>query len=125
MTTSNRDLFQSEFKASKISNTDLINKRRVINGFDDGLMQVSPLKHPWAYELFGDMIKNNWTPEEIAMGDDIQQWNDASALTEVERRVYERSLAFVSNLDGLQTNNLACNILRHITLSSPFFSSFL
>ena len=42
-------------------------------------------------------------------------WADPQSLTPTERRVYERSLAFVSNLDGLQTNNLVTNILRHIT----------
>lgn len=109
------DLFQDEFKAKKLSNIEIINNRRIINGYDDGLMQVSPLKHPWAYEIFETMVKNTWVPQEVPMQLDVNMWNDPKALTETERRVYERSLAFVSNLDGLQTNNLACNIIRHIT----------
>jgi ribonucleoside-diphosphate reductase beta chain len=107
--------FQTEFKASKVSNADIINKRRVINGYDDGLMQISPLKHPWAYDLFDKMIKNTWVPQEVPLQSDVGMWNDPDALTDQERTVYARSLAFVSNLDGLQTNNLACNIIRHIT----------
>ncbi len=109
------DLFQADFKYNKLSNAEIINKRRVINGYDDGLMQVSPLKHPWAYEIFETMIKNTWVPQEIPMQMDVNQWNADNVITDKERRVYERSLAFVSNLDGLQTNNLACNIIRHIT----------
>jgi ribonucleoside-diphosphate reductase beta chain len=109
------NLFQEEFQAKKLSNAEIINLRRVINGYDDGLMQVSPLKHPWAYEIFDTMIKNTWVPQEVPMQLDVNMWNDKSTLTDKERRVYERSLAFVSNLDGLQTNNLACNIIRHIT----------
>jgi ribonucleoside-diphosphate reductase beta chain len=109
------DLFQDNFEDTKLSNIEIINNRRVINGYDDGLMQVSPLKHPWAYEIFDTMIKNTWVPQEVPMQSDVNMWNDPKALTENERRVYERSLAFVSNLDGLQTNNLACNIIRHIT----------
>ena len=109
------ELFQEEFKYNKLSNAEIINKRRVINGYDDGLMQVSPLKHPWAYEIFETMIKNTWVPQEIPMQLDVNQWNADNVLTDKERRVFERSLAFVSNLDGLQTNNLACNIIRHIT----------
>lgn len=112
---SKQDLFQEEFKYSRMSNAEIINKRRVINGYDDGLMQVSPLKHPWAYEIFETMIRNTWVPQEVPMQQDVSMWNDARALTPTEKRVYERSLAFVSNLDGLQTNNLACNIIRHIT----------
>ena len=33
------------------SNTDIINQRRMINGKDDGLMQVHPLKHPLSMEI--------------------------------------------------------------------------
>lgn len=110
-----QDLFQNDFAPTKLTNAEIINKRRVINGYDDGLMQVSPLKHPWAYEIFNTMVKNTWVPQEVPMQADVNMWNSADALTENERRVYERSLAFVSNLDGLQTNNLASNIIRHLT----------
>ncbi len=111
-----RNLFQKDFGAEQaISNAHLINSRRVINGQDDGLMQLSPLKHPWAQEAFNIMVKNTWVPQEIGMQTDVGQWQAPEALTTRERRVYERCLAFVSNLDGLQTNNLSCNIIRHIT----------
>ncbi len=92
-----------------------INKRRVINGEDDGLMQVSPLKHPWAQEVFKTMQKNNWMPEEVPMGEDVEQWRKDGFLTENERRVYKRALAFVSNLDGIQTENLTTNVVRQVT----------
>jgi ribonucleoside-diphosphate reductase beta chain len=97
------------------SNADRINNRKIINGEDDGLMQVHPLKHPWADEIFKTMLKNTWMPQEVPMGPDIEMWNDTGALTEQERRVYKRSLAFVSNLDGIQTNNLVNNMMRQIT----------
>lgn len=109
------DLFQGEFQANAASNSEIINQRKVINGYDDGLMQISPLKHPWAYQIFETMIRNTWVPQEVPMQLDVNQWNADNVLTDKERRVYERSLSFVSNLDGLQTNNLACNIIRHIT----------
>lgn len=97
------------------SNDQIINERRIINGEDDGLMQVAPLKHPFADTLFRTMLKNTWVPQEVQMGKDIEMWNDPNALTLREREVYKRSLAFVSNLDGIQTNNLIINIARHIT----------
>ena len=96
-------------------NADIINSRKVINGQDDGLMQVSPLKHPWADEIFKIMLNNTWVPAEIPMGKDVEMWNDAKSLTDNERRVFRRSLAFVSNLDGIQTNNLVQNMARQIT----------
>lgn len=109
------DLFQGDFNKSKMTNAEIINQRRVINGYDDGLMQVSPLKHPWAYEIFETMVRNTWVPQEVPMQLDVNMWNASDVLTDRERNAFERSLAFVSNLDGLQTNNLACNIIRHIT----------
>ncbi|MEI8361335.1 MAG: ribonucleotide-diphosphate reductase subunit beta [bacterium] len=98
-----------------ISNAEVINKRRIINGEDDGLMQVAPLKHPFADEIFKTMLKNNWVPQEVNLQEDIEQWRRAGFLTDNEKRVYKRSLAFVSNLDGIQTANLTSNIIRQIT----------
>lgn len=106
---------QFEKSDLKKNNIDIINNRRIINGEDDGLMQISPLKHPFADEIFKTMLKNTWVPGEIAMGRDVEMWNDPYFLSDNERRVYKRSLAFVSNLDGIQTNNLVQNILRQIT----------
>ena len=106
---------QFEEESLKKSNVDLINNRRIINGEDDGLMQVSPLKHPFADEIFKIMLKNTWVPSEVPMGQDVEMWNSSEVLSENERRVYKRSLAFVSNLDGIQTNNLVQNISRQIT----------
>ncbi|MDP3919052.1 MAG: ribonucleotide-diphosphate reductase subunit beta [Nanoarchaeota archaeon] len=108
-------IFQKDFgELGKISNVDIINRRKVINGEDDGLMQVAPLKHPFADEIFKTMLKNTWVPQEISMGRDVEIWN-GNTLTEQEKSVYKRSLAFVSNLDGMQTHNLVSNIVRHIT----------
>ena len=115
MTAKNK-LFQKDFaQLQTVRNVDIINNRKVINGEDDGLMQVSPLKHPFADEIFRTMLKNTWVPQEVQMGKDVEMWDSPKALSATERRVYERSLAFVSNLDGIQTNNLVTNVLRHIT----------
>jgi len=98
-----------------VKNSDIINKRKVINGEDDGLMQVSPLKHPFADDIFKVMLKNTWFPQEVPMGKDVETWTDPNGLSQQERRVFKRSLAFVSNLDGIQTNNLIQNMIRQIT----------
>lgn len=112
----NKKLFQQDFETvKKGKNIDLINNRRIINGPDDGLMQVSPLKHPFADEIFRTMLKNTWVPQEVQMGKDVEMWASNDTLTLQEKDVYERCLAFVSNLDGIQTNNLITNIVRHIT----------
>ena len=100
---------------NNLSNAEVINQRRIINGEDDGLMQVAPLKHPFADEIFKTMLQNNWVPQEVNLQEDIEQWKRPNFLTDNEKRVYERSLAFISNLDGIQTANLTTNIIGQIT----------
>lgn len=100
---------------NNLSNAEVINQRRVINGKDDGLMQVSPLKHPFADEIFQTMLKNNWVPQEVNLQEDVEQWQKPDYLSEQEKNVYKRSLAFISNLDGIQTGNLTTNIVNQIT----------
>ena len=97
------------------SNTEIINQRRMINGKDDGLMQVHPLKHPLSMEIFQKMMANTWMPQEVEMTRDVEMWNKKGLLTEQERRSYEKCLAFASNLDGLLTNSISKDIGVHVT----------
>ena len=107
--------FEGEFQeAATLSNQEIINKRRVINGYDDGLLQASPLKHPWARDIFKNMQKNNWVAEEISFQKDKEQW-ESDELTPREKECFSRALAFASNLDGLLVNSLSEVIKPHIT----------
>ncbi len=99
----------------KLKNSELINNRRVINGIDDGLIQVAPLKYDFADKIFRTMLQNNWAPQEVSLQEDIEQWNRPEFLTEQKKHVFKRSLAFISNLDGIQTDNLTNKIVRHIS----------
>lgn len=108
------ELFQGEFVEQSLTNAEIINQRRVINGFDDGLMQAAPLKHPWARDIFKKMQKNNWMAEEVQFQRDYEQWSKGD-LTDQEKRAFERALAFASNLDGLLTKTLSELIKPHIT----------
>ena len=97
------------------NNSDIINNRKIINGYDDGLMQVHPLKHPLSMEIFQKMIANTWMPQEVEMTRDVEMWKQFGVLTDREKRCYERCLAFASNLDGLLTDSIANDIGRHVT----------
>ena len=109
-----KKMFQDEFKQSTHTNSQIINNRRMINGFDDGLLQASPLKHPWARDIFKKMQQNNWVAEEISFQKDKEQW-ESDELTEQEKTCFMRALAFASNLDGLLVNSLSEVIKPHIT----------
>ena len=91
-----------------------VNARRVTGGVDNGLMALHPMKHTWAREVWQVMNANNWRPAEVDLSRDIKEY---PLLSEGEKRMYDKSLAFLSNLDGIQFNNLMDNIGSHI--SSP------
>lgn len=92
-----------------------INDYRVINGPDNGLMQIKPAKHEDAMVIYDKMRDDHWNESSVDMSRDVQQW---SRLTEAEKRGYQKALAFLSNLDGLQLNNLN-EVNSHIT--SPWY----
>lgn len=91
-----------------------INDRRLIGGPTNNLMMISPLKHAWARDIWKVMLANTWFPEDVDLSRDIKQYR-SNELTDGERLGYDRALAFLSNLDGIQFNNLTNNIGRYIT----------
>lgn len=92
-----------------------ISDYRVYGGPDNGLMQITPAKHPEAIEVYNKMRNDNWHENEVDMSMDVASWH---TMTEAEKSAYRRALAFLSNLDGMQLNNL--NIVsRYCT--SPWY----
>ena len=89
-----------------------ISERRIVGGPTDQMMRIYPLRHPWARDMWKLMLKNTWTINEVDFSRDIK---DYKALTPAEKQMYDRALAFLSNLDGIQFNNLTLNIGRYIT----------
>lgn len=89
-----------------------VNKRRLIGGVKTNMLALHPLKHTWARDIWKVMLANTWMAQEISLVNDVQQYK---SLTDAERQMYDRDLAFLSNLDGIQFNNLTLNIGHHIT----------
>ena len=87
---------------------ELVNGRRLAFGPQDRLMTMAQIKYPWAIEIYEMMQANHWTEKSVAMNDDRICYR--TALTDDERRAYDLALAFVSNLDGIQFNNIVSNI---------------
>lgn len=92
---------------------DIVNDRRVILGPSDKIKSMTVLKYPWAAELFLTMENNDWRPSSVKSlpkdRDDYHKLNPGAQLG------YKRALAFLTNLDGLQVENLTHNIIEHVT----------
>lgn len=91
-----------------------LNDRRIIEGPRNNLMQIRPVKHTFARDALKNMMNNTWSPEEVDLSDDARAWA-IGTLTSGEKESYKKALAFLSNLDGIQLNNLMNNINQHVT----------
>lgn len=91
---------------------DLVNARRMIEGPSDKLRAVSAVKYLWAVTIWDNMLKNNWTPDAASMVRDRIQFEELSV---DQQNAYKRSLAFLSNLDSIQVDNLAENVSTIVT----------
>lgn len=101
-----------------------INSRKVIEGNREHLelMNLAVLKHPEALAIYDEMRANVWSHTEVDVGKDkpCYEGHGANGLLPEERLFYNRNLARLSNLDGIQAGNLALSISPHIT--SPEFA---
>src|SRR5712672_2478064 len=79
---------------------------------DPGMdLTLRPMRYPLFYERFRDAIKNTWTVEEVDLHTDLA---DLNKLTEAERHLINRLVAFFATGDTIVANNLVLNLYKHI-----------
>ena len=79
-----------------------------------GVNQILPHKHKFAWDLFLKGVANNWSPSEINMGDDIDQWKNGTLLKD-EKLLVKRCLGFFAGSESLVANNLLLTVNRFVT----------
>jgi ribonucleoside-diphosphate reductase beta chain len=77
--------------------------------------KILPMRYLWAREHYKNGVANNWTPEEISMQKDVEQWKSSTCLSETERRMIYWNLGFFSTAESLTANNLVLTVYRHVT----------
>ncbi len=87
----------------------------IINNSKTDPNKILPLRYPWAREHYINGIANNWTPEEIGMQQDVEQWRSMDALSDSERRLILWNLGFFATAESLTANNLVLAVYRHVT----------
>lgn len=90
-------------------------KRGIINNSAIDPNKILPMKYLWARKYYKDGVANNWTPEEVSMQRDIEQWKSNTVLSESERRMVLWNLGFFSTAESLTANNLVLAVYRHVT----------
>lgn len=77
--------------------------------------KILPMRYLWARKYYQGGIANNWTPEEVSMQRDVEQWKSTTALTPQERHLVLLNLGFFSTAESLTANNLVLAVYRHVT----------
>ncbi len=92
-----------------------VNERRVINGADCDVVQLSPMRHLFAWEAYNVGNANHWLPTEINMQKDVEQWRDPNCLTEDEKKAFKTVLGFFTTADSIAANNVVLATYKHVT----------
>jgi ribonucleoside-diphosphate reductase beta chain len=87
----------------------------IINSPKTDPNKILPMKYQWAREHYRNGIKNNWTPEEVSMQKDVEQWKSQRFLTDTERRLILWNLGFFSTAESLTANNIVLAVYNHVT----------
>ncbi len=86
--------------------------KRVVNGVAD-INQLAPFKYPWAWKYFLNANKNHWTPLDINMTQDVQDYHNK--LNDNERHVYENVLAYLTTSDILAMRNVGLAVMEKMS----------
>ncbi len=86
--------------------------KRVVNGIAD-INQLAPFRYPWAWNYFLNANKNHWTPLDINMSQDVQDYHHK--LNDNERHVYENVLSYLTTSDILAMRNVGLAVMEKMS----------
>ncbi|MBG0831148.1 ribonucleotide-diphosphate reductase subunit beta [Planomonospora sp. ID67723] len=79
---------------------------------DPGMdLTLRPMRYPDFYERYRAAIRNTWTVEEVDLHTDLA---DLAKMTDQERHLINRLVAFFATGDSIVANNLVLNLYQHV-----------
>jgi len=87
----------------------------IINNSKTDPNKILPMTYMWAREHYKTGVANNWTPEEVSMQKDVEQWKSDDILSDEERKMIMWNLGFFSTAESLTANNIVLAVYNHIT----------
>ncbi|GAB4206588.1 MAG: ribonucleotide-diphosphate reductase subunit beta [Sandaracinaceae bacterium] len=80
---------------------------------DPGLdLTLRPMRYPVFYEMYRSAIRNTWTVEEVDFSTDTADLR--TKMTEADRHLIQRLVAFFATGDSIVANNLVLNLYEHV-----------
>ena len=92
-----------------------MSKQGIINNSTIDPNKILPMRYLWARQHYKNGVANNWSPEEISMQQDVEQWKSPNYFTPTERRLILWNLGFFSTAESLTANNLVLTVYKHVT----------
>ena len=77
--------------------------------------KILPMKYLWARTYYKSGVANNWTPEEVSMQRDVEQWKTPGVISAKEREMILLTLGFFSTAESLTANNIVLALYKHVT----------
>lgn len=74
-------------------------------------LTLRPMRYPSFYDRYRDAIKNTWTVEEVDLHSDVA---DLAKLSDGERHMIGRLVAFFATGDSIVSNNVVLSLYKHI-----------
>ena len=75
-------------------------------------LTLRPMKYPIFFDMYKAAIKNTWSVEEVDFSSDLSDLH--TRMTEAERYLIKRLVAFFATGDSIVGNNLVLNLYKHI-----------
>ncbi len=72
---------------------------------------LHPIKYPWAYDLYNQAVRNTWFPHEIALKEDLDDWE---RMTEDERHAVKFLMAFFNPAELIVNRSIALGIYPYL-----------
>lgn len=74
-------------------------------------MNLHPIRYQWAYDLYNQAVRNTWFPHEIALKEDIQDWDK---MTEDERHAVKFLMAFFNPAELIVNRSIALGMYPYL-----------
>ena len=106
-----------QYSVSNIEREFNDNKTSIIEPLleqNSGRYVLFPIKHHEIYKRYKDAVSTFWTPEEIDLSRDVNDWNDK--LNSNERTFIKNIIAFFAGSDGIVMENLAQRFMNDIEI---------
>ncbi|MEI8061929.1 MAG: ribonucleotide-diphosphate reductase subunit beta [bacterium] len=74
-------------------------------------MNLHPIKYQWAYDLYQQAVRNTWFPHEIALKEDLEDWEK---MTDDERHAVKFLMAFFNPAELIVNRSIALGMYPYL-----------